>query len=72
MTDTRCVKFIPFNIVHRAVVALDEEKRKYQIWQDEFEQEHNVRFGQLTNDVDNYCLIFPTEQDYVMFMLKWA
>jgi len=72
MTDHRCVQFVPFRIIHRAAVVMDAEKRRYEIWQDEFEQHYNVKFGQLKADVDSYCVIFPSDQDYTMFMLRWA
>ena len=67
----RCIHLIPHEIVHRAAFELDEEKRKYEVWQEEFEQQYNVRFGTL-KVVDRYCLIFNSEQDYTMFMLRWG
>ncbi len=67
----RCIQMVPHEIVHRAAFELDESKRRYQIWQDEFEQQYNVRFGSL-KVVDKYCLIFPSDEDYTMFMLRWA
>jgi len=69
MTDHRCVQFIPFKVIHRAAFELDEHQR---IWQDEFEQHYNVKFGQLQADIDSYCVIFPSDQDYTMFMLRWS
>ena len=62
---------VPHEIVHRAAFELDEHRRRYQVWQDEFEQQCNVKFGTL-KVVDKYCLIFDSEQDYTMFMLRWA
>ena len=70
--QSRCVQFVPYEIVHRAAFELDEPKRRYEIWQDEFEQEYNVKFGTLKVDVDRYCMIFPSEEAYTMFMLRWA
>jgi len=74
MTDHRCVQFVPFRIIHRAAVSMDAEKRKLTVWQwqDEFELEYNVKFSQLKADVESYCVIFPSDQDYTMFMLRWA
>lgn len=62
---------IPHEIVHRAAFELAEHRRRYEIWQDEFEQQYNVKFGTL-KVIDKYCLIFNSEQDYTMFMLRWA
>lgn len=67
----RCVQMVPHEIVHRAAFELDEPRRRFGIWQDEFEQEYNVKFGTL-KVTDKYCLIFNTEQDYTMFMLRWS
>jgi len=72
MTDHRCVQFVPFRIIHRAAVSMDAEKRKHTVWQDEFEEEYNVKFGTLKADIDSYCVIFPSDEDYTMFMLRWA
>jgi len=49
-----------------------EEFRRFEVWQDEFEKEYNVKFGHLKVDLERYCMVFPTEQDYTMFMLRWA
>jgi len=49
-----------------------EEFRRFEVWQDEFEREYDVKFGTLKVDVDRYCMIFPNEQAYTMFMLRWA
>lgn len=68
----RCVQFVPFQIVHRAAMEMAEDSRRFEVWQDEFEKEYNVKFGTLKVDIDRYCMIFPTEHDYTMFMLKWA
>ena len=70
--EHRCVQFVPFKIVHRAAFEMAEEQRKYEVWQDEFERVYNVRFGTLKADIDSYCMIFPNDDDYLMFMLKWA
>ena len=67
----RCVHIVPIDIVHRAAFAMEEERRRYEIWQEEFERQYNVKFGTL-KVVDKYCLIFNTEQDYTMFMLRWG
>jgi hypothetical protein len=67
----RCVHIVPHEIVHRAAFAMEEERRRYEIWQDEFERQYNVKFGTL-KVTDKYCLIFNSEQDYTMFMLRWA
>ena len=67
----RCVHIVPHEIVHRAAFAMEEEHRRYEIWQEEFERQYNVKFGTL-KVVDKYCLIFNSEKDYTMFMLRWA
>ena len=66
------VKFIPYEIVHRAAFEMAEDQRRYEVWQDEFERFYNVKFGQLKTDVFHYTLIFPSDQDYIMFLLKWS
>ena len=68
----RCVQFVPYEIVHRAAVEMSEDKRRYEVWQDEFEQHYNVRFGTLKADIHHYTMIFPSDQDYTAFMLRWA
>ena len=70
--QSRCVQFVPHEIVHRAAFELDEHRRRYEIWQDEFEQQYNVKFGTLKADIHSYCMIFPSDEDYTMFMLRWA
>lgn len=62
---------VPYEIVHRAAFALDDDSRRNEVWQDRFEQQYNVKFGTL-KVVDKYCLIFNSEQDYTMFMLRWG
>lgn len=68
----RCVQFVPYEIVHRAAFEMAEDYRRYEVWQDEFELAYNVKFGSLRATVDRYTVIFPSEQDYTMFMLRWA
>lgn len=68
----RCVQFVPYEIVHRAAFEMAEDKRRYEVWHDEFEQYYNVKFGSLKASVDYYTLIFPSDQDYTLFMLRWA
>ena len=68
----RCVQFVPYEIVHRAAVEMALDSRRYEIWKDEFEQCYNVKFGHLKTDVDHYTMIFPSDQDYTAFMLRWA
>lgn len=72
LNPSRCVQFIPYKIIHRAAFELAEDRRRFEIWQDEFEKEYNVKFGKLKVDVDYYCMIFPSDEDYTMFMLRWA
>ena len=67
----RCVQIVSMDVVHRAAFAMAEDYRRYEVWQDEFERQYNVKFGAL-KVTDKYCLIFNTEQDYTMFMLRWA
>lgn len=69
---SRYVQFVPYEIVHRAAFELAEDQRRYEVWQDEFEKEYNIKFGTLKVDIDKYTVIFPGEQDYTLFMLKWA
>ena len=66
------VQFVPMDIVHRAAFVMDEDQRRYEVWQDEFEREYNVKFGQLNPDAETYTLIFASEQDYIYFLLKWT
>ena len=68
----RCVQFIHYDIVHRAAFAMHEDQRRYEVWQDEFEREYNVKFGQLKVEADRYTVIFPSDEDYTLFMLRWA
>ncbi len=68
----RCVQFVPFEIVHRAAMEMAEDKRRFEVWEDEFEKEYNVKFGTLKADVDRYTVIFPSDEDYTLFMLRWA
>lgn len=68
----RCVQFVPYEIVHRAAVEMAEDQRRYEVWQDEFEKQYNVKFGTLKVDVHHYTMIFPSDQDYTAFMLRWA
>ena len=72
LEQSRCVQFVPFEVVHRAAFELDDDSRRYEVWQDRFEEMYNVKFGHLKVDLERYCMIFPTEQDYTMFMLRWA
>lgn len=65
-------KDLPFEVVHRAAFAMDEDQRRYEIWQDEFEKQYNVKFGKLNAKVGLYSMAFPTDRDYMMFMLKWS
>ena len=71
VTDPRCVQLVPYEIVHRAAFEMDADHRRYEVWQDEFEILYNVKFGSL-NTYNHYALIFPSDHDYTMFMLKWA
>lgn len=68
----RCVQFVPSDIIHRAAFAMHEYHRRYEIWQEEFEREYNVKFGQLKVEADRYTVIFPSDEDYTLFMLRWA
>ena len=68
----RCVQFVPYEIIHRAAVEMAEDDRRYEVWQDEFEKYYNVKFGTLKADPDKYTIIFPSDEDYTIFMLKWA
>lgn len=70
--DSRCVQFVPYEVVHRAALAMEEIQRGYDIWQEEFERMYNVKFGQLKVDAERYTVIFPSDEDYTMFMLRWA
>lgn len=67
-----CVQFVPYDVVHHAAFAMQELQRRYEVWQDEFELEYNVKFGQLKVDAERYTVIFPSEEAYTMFMLRWA
>lgn len=68
----RCVQFVPYEIIHRAAFAMHDDQRRYEIWQDEFEREYNVKFGQLKLDTERYTVIFSSDEDYTLFMLRWA
>ena len=68
----RCVQFVPYEIIHRAASEMSEDQRRFEIWKDEFEQYYNVEFGTLKTDAFHYTMIFPSDQDYTMFMLRWA
>lgn len=72
--QSRCVQFVPYEVVHRAAFKMDEEQRKNEVWMDEFEREYNVKFGDLTlhPGPNLYTMIFPSDYDYTMFILKWA
>ena len=70
--DFRCVQFVPYEIVHRAAIEMAEDKRRYEVWLYEFEQHYNVKFGSLKTDIYSYTMIFPSDQDYTAFMLRWA
>jgi len=66
------VQFVPYEVVHRAAFEMVEDFRRFEVWQDEFEKEYNVKFGHLKVDIDRYCMIFPSEQAYTMFILRWS
>jgi hypothetical protein len=51
---------------------MEEIQRGYDIWQEEFELTYNVRFGHLKLDAERYTVIFPSDEDYTLFMLRWA
>ena len=68
----RCVQFVPYEIIHRAATEMSEDKRRYEVWQYEFEQQYNVKFGSLKTDIYSYTMIFPSDADYTAFMLRWA
>ena len=68
----RCVQFISMDIIHRAAFAMYEDQRRYEVWQEEFERMYNVKFGRLRATVDRYTVIFPSDEAYTMFMLRWA
>ena len=38
----------------------------------QFEQHYNVKFGTLKTGAFYYTLIFSSDQDYTMFMLRWS
>ena len=41
-------------------------------WSKAFEQYHNVKLGELEPQHDRCEVFFNSEQDYTMFMLRWA
>ena len=50
----RCVQFVAYDVVHRAAFEMAEDKRRYEVWQDEFERQYNVEFGSLKVGPDKY------------------
>ena len=68
----RCVQFVPYEIIHRAAFEMAEDQRRYEVWQDEFEEHYGIKFGTLKTDAFHYTLIFPNDEAYTMFMLKWS
>ena len=68
----RCVQFVPYEIIHRATSAMANNKGKKDVWKEEFEEYYNVKFGQLKANLDTYTMIFPSDKDYTMFMLRWS
>lgn len=63
--------------IKKASNALDWRRDNYKVVSglEYVEQAYNVRFaphddnGTMKDDLD---IVFPSEQDYVMFMLKWS
>ena len=72
LNQFRCVQFVDYEVVHRAAFELDDDSRRYEVWQDRFEEQYNVKFGNLNAGIYKYTLIFPGDEDYTMFMLRWA
>lgn len=67
------LKYLDHSIVHRAAHAMPKDSRRFEVWRDEFEITYRVRIVDLSIQIpDKYCLVFESEEDYTMFMLRWA
>ena len=66
-------KLVPHEVVHRAAFALAEDDRRYEVWQDRFEEAYDIKFrAPHPASYDHYGLEFKNENEYMVFLLKWA
>ena len=73
LRSKKIFKLVPFEVVHRAAFELAEDRRRYEVWQDCFEEEYGVRFRvPEVPAYDHYGLEFEDEHHYMMFLLKWT
>jgi hypothetical protein len=63
---------VPYFSVHRAASELAPQHKGGQIWPSEFEKHFNCKFIVDPKYGDNYTLEFASEQDAMMFLLRWA
>ena len=63
---------VPYFSVHRAASELAPQHKGGLIWPSEFEKHFNCKFIVDPKYGDNYTLEFASEQDAMMFLLRWA
>jgi hypothetical protein len=63
---------VPYFSVHRAAGELAPQHKGGQIWHSEFEKHFNCKFIVEPSYGNAYTLEFATEQDAMMFLLRWA
>ena len=69
----KIARLVPYEVVHRAAFHLEDDDRRYEVWQDRFEEQYGVRFRPLQpQSFDHYGLEFDNENHYMMFLLKWT
>ena len=66
----RCVQFVPTEVLFRASRAIDFGNVGH--WSEQFEEHYNIKLGDLHPTDDRCTVIFPSDEDYTMFMLKWS
>ena len=68
--SNRSIQLIPSDVLLRASRAINFDGIGN--WTRQFEEHYNVKLGDLF-PADSTCTIdFPSDKDYVMFMLKWG
>ena len=63
---------VPYFSVHRATSELAPQQKGGHIWPSEFEKHFNCKFIVEPSYGNAYTLEFATEQDAMMFLLRWA
>jgi hypothetical protein len=41
-------------------------------WGEQFEEHYNVKLGVLDPGPDKCTVVFASDEDYIMFMLRWG